>query len=103
MTGSRIYYTRLVSQFRRVLNDHLILSVLAIFVGCLTGVAVALFREFIALVQFTTFQAEVERVSSFAAELPWWHVVSVPMLGGLLVGVITYRYLPGRRPHNGPT
>ena len=82
MTGSRIYYTRLVSQFGRVLrNDHLVLSVLAIFVGCLTGVAVALFREFIALVQFTTFQAEVERVSSFAAELPWWHVVSVRLAG----------------------
>ena len=24
------------------------------------------------------------------------------MLGGLLVGVVTYRYLPGRRPHNVP-
>ena len=103
MTGSRISYTRLVSRFGQVLrNDHLVLSVLAIFVGCLTGVAVALFREFIALVQFATFQAEVERISSFAAELPWWHVVSVPMLGGLLVGVLTYRYLPGRRPHNVP-
>ena len=65
MTGSRIYYTRLVSQFGRVLrNDHLILSVLAIFVGCLTGVAVALFREFIALVQFTTTATITARVNA---------------------------------------
>lgn len=103
MAGSRISYSRFVNQFGQVLrNDHLILSVLAIFVGCLSGIAVALFREFIALVQFAAYQAEVERVSSFAAQLPWWHVLAAPVLGGLLVGVICYRYLPGRRPHNVP-
>ncbi len=101
MPESRITYLRLLSKFRRMLrNDHLVLSVLAIVVGSLTGAAVVAFRELIALIQLATYQAEAERISDYVATLPWWHVVSVPTLGGLLVGILVYRYMPGRRAHN---
>ncbi|MEK9724842.1 MAG: hypothetical protein VW405_15335 [Rhodospirillaceae bacterium] len=95
MPELRISYVGLLSRFRRLLrNDHLILSVLAIIVGGLIGLAVVLFREAIALVQHITFRSEAERISTYVADLPWWHVVSVPTLGGLLVGILVY----GRRP-----
>jgi len=101
MPESRITYLRFLSKVRRLLrNDHLVLSVLAIIVGCLTGGAVVAFRELIAFFQWLAYRAEAERISDFAAQLPWWHVVSVPTVGGLLVGILVYRYMPGRRPHN---
>ncbi len=101
MTGPRIFNPRLVAQFGEVLrNEHIVLCVLALFLGCFAGAAVALLREFIATLQLLFFNAEVERLSFTVAKLPWWHVVIVPTLGGLLVGILTYRYLPGRRPHN---
>ncbi|MDD9878788.1 MAG: chloride channel protein [Magnetovibrio sp.] len=79
-------------------NDHLILSVLALVVGCIAGAAVVVLREMIALVQFVGFRAEAERLADYAAELPWWHVIAVPTVGGLVVGVLVYRFLPDRRP-----
>ena len=101
MSGPNFSYPRLVVGIGQVLrNEHILLCVLALFVGCFAGVAVALFREFIAVLQFILFKTEVERLSQFAAELPWWQVVSVPIFGGLIVGILTYRYLPGRRPQN---
>ena len=101
MPESRITYLRLLAQFRRLLrNDHLVLSVLAIIVGCASGAAVVAFREVIELIEWVTYGAKGERIAVYAAELPWWHVVSVPTVGGLLVGILVYRYLPERRPQS---
>jgi len=101
MPETRLTYNRVLTQFRQLLrNDHLVLSVLALFVGCLVGVAVVIFRIAIGVFQSATFQAEAERLAAFAAEAPAWQVISVPTLGGLLVGFLAYRYMPGRRPHN---
>ena len=101
MAESRISYSGVSALFGRVLqNEHIVLVILAILVGCLVGVAVALFREFISTVQTVTFQTDLERLPSVIAELKWWHILSVPTLGGLLVGLLSYYFLPGRRPHN---
>ena len=101
MAESRISYSGVSALFGRVLqNEHIILVILAILVGCMVGVGVALFREFISIVQSITFQTELDRLSSVIAELKWWHIISVPTLGGLLVGLLSYYFLPGRRPHN---
>ena len=52
MVISRLKYARLLLAARRVIrNDHLILMVLALVVGCASGAAVVAFRETIELVQ----------------------------------------------------
>ena len=77
-------------------SEHVVLGVLAVVVGVLAGVGAVLFRYAIDLVQWTTFGggALVER----AAAMPGWQVVAIPCLGGLLIGVLCARVLPGGQP-----
>jgi CIC family chloride channel protein len=99
MTTSRLTYIRILLRIRRLLrNDHLVLSVLGIFVGCATGGAVILFREFIQFTQLGLFGSETEDLFHQVATLPWWQVLAVPTGMGLVVGLLIYHFLPGRRP-----
>lgn len=99
MTKSRFTYIRILLRFRRVLrNDHLVLSVLGIIVGCATGGAVIVFREFIQLTQLGLFNSDTEDLFHQIESLPWWQVLAAPTLMGLVVGLIIYNFLPGRRP-----
>ncbi len=95
LTGSRI-----LMWLRRVIrNDQLILSVLALFVGAAGGGAVILFREAIILVQTLAYGSGTESLYRHAETLPWWHLILAPSAGGLLIGILVYRFMPGRRPH----
>lgn len=80
-------------------NDQLVLSVLAVAIGGLAGLAAIVFRYGIDVVQRLSFGFGGERVASLAADLPWWQLLLVPSLGGLVVGVFIYAFMPGRRPH----
>ena len=81
-----------------VRNDQLVLSLLALVVGVLAGGAVVGFREGIALVQSLGFGTGSERLFQHAATLPWWQIVAVPTIGGLVVGLLIRIGLPGARP-----
>ena len=59
-------------------NDHLILMVLALVVGCASGAAVVGFREVIGLIQFVFYGTTDERLASFVQTLPWWQVLMAP-------------------------
>ncbi|HEC90505.1 MAG TPA: CBS domain-containing protein [Alphaproteobacteria bacterium] len=92
--------SRLLFVLRRFLkNDQLILSVLSLVVGGMAGWAVVLFRKTIELVQLAAFGYGGERLLYHTAGFAWWHVVLTPALGGLVIGVFVYRFMPGRRPH----
>lgn len=99
MANTRFTYIRILLRFRRVLrNDHLVLSVLGIFIGCATGAAAILFREFILLIQFSLFQSDTENLLVHLVDLPWWQILLVPSGAGLLIGLFVYHFLPDRRP-----
>lgn len=83
---------------RFVRNDHLLLALLAVVVGCVGGGAVVVFREAISFFQTLYFGSGTERFYAHAKDLPWWHLVAGPMLGGLAVGVVLHHVMPGRRP-----
>ena len=94
LTGSR-----LLMWLRRIIrNDQLILSVLALFVGAAGGGAVILFREAIVLVQTLAYGSGTESLYRHAEALPWWHLILAPSAGGLLIGLLVSRLMPGRRP-----
>ncbi|PIW25946.1 MAG: chloride channel protein [Rhodospirillales bacterium CG15_BIG_FIL_POST_REV_8_21_14_020_66_15] len=99
MVISRFKYARLLLAARRVIrNDHLILMVLALVVGCAAGAAVVAFRETIDLVQFLFYGTGHARLTPHAAGLQWWHVLLAPAVGGLIVGIFVHLLLPNRRP-----
>ncbi len=99
MGKPRFSYLRIVTAFRQVLrNDQLVLSVLALFVGSLAGGAVIVFREAISGFEWIFFGTASERLVSHIGGLAWWHILAVPTTGGLIVGLIIYKWMPGGRP-----
>lgn len=79
-------------------NDPIILLISAAVIGVLVGYAAIGFRLALDFVQVLGFGFGGENVFSQAAQLEWWHVVAVPTVGGLLVGVFVRYVMPGRRP-----
>ena len=77
-------------------NEQIILSILAVLIGVAAAYSSIAFRELIALVQWAGFGT---RVTAQVAHLPWWQVVLVPALGGLVVGFLVRLFQQGGRPH----
>ena len=86
------------SMKQAVRHDHLVLAVLALIVGLFAGGAVIIFRETANWIQWAYYNTETDRFYWIAQELPWWMLLSVPTIGGLLVGVLVHWTLPDRRP-----
>ncbi len=73
------------------------LSLLAIVVGLIGGIASIAFIEGISAIQFLGFFTTSEYLASRVAKLPWWQIVLVPTIGGLIVGLLSYFWMPNRR------
>jgi CIC family chloride channel protein len=94
-----ITYNGVLKQLRRLIaNDHLILVVLAMVVGTVSGGAVIGFREAISFIQLMLYGSGSERLFSSANALPWWQILLVPMAGGMVVGIMVHFLLPKKRP-----
>lgn len=66
---------------------------IALLIGFAAGGAAVLFRLGIDAIQATLYGTEdVRLLHSFAATLPWYSVVLIPVFGGLIVGLILHRY-----------
>ncbi len=71
---------------------------IALVIGILAGFAALLFRIGIAALQSAVYGAEdIDFLHSFAATLPWYMLLLVPVLGGLIVGVILHRFTADAR------
>ncbi len=70
---------------------------IAIFIGIVTGYAVLGFRYLIISIENLVYGAGGFDLHSHAATLEWWHLVLVPIVGGLIVGQIVTRLAPSRR------
>ncbi len=100
MNGTGSTDSRL-SRLRRGLvgNDRVSLLFLALVIGIAGGAAVIAFRECISLVQNVLYGSDTKHLYSYVVGLAPWHRLLVPTAGGLLIGVLVYNFLPGRRPH----
>lgn len=84
--------------FRKLLrNDQLVLAMLSVFIGLVGGGLVIALREGILFFQSNFYGAPGERLYDVIAELAWWHILAVPTLGGLAVGVLVRFGLPEAR------
>ncbi len=71
---------------------------IAVVIGIAAGAAAVGFRGAInALQGFLYGTDDVARLHSFARTLPWYWIVTLPILGGLVVGVILHRFTPDGR------
>lgn len=62
------------------------ISILAVFVGVVSGyAAIGLYLAISGLVRLT-FGVDEETLATGASSLDWWHIVIVPVIGGLVVG-----------------
>ncbi|WP_420005787.1 chloride channel protein [Arenibacterium sp. LLYu02] len=71
---------------------------IALVIGVAAGFAALFFREGITWLQGTVYGAEdLDLLHSFAATLPWYVLLGIPTLGGLVVGIVLHRYTPDGR------
>ena len=99
MYSRRLRLNRLLMRLRLVIrNDQLILSILAVLVGVITGIGVIFIRESIDFVQGIFLGGSSDKLIDSLLILPWWRILLVPTLGGLMVGLFVYYLIPGRKP-----
>lgn len=89
-----------VAEYRRVLSvmktrgpSQVQFWFIALAIGLLGGVAAVLFRLAIDLLQGLAYGSDdPNALHSFAVGLPWYHLLIIPMIGGLIVGFIFDRF-----------
>ena len=79
-------------------NDQVLLFFLAAIIGMAAGYGAIAFRLLVAGQHYVLFGNPMDRIFSSAVSLPWWHLIMVPTLGGLAIGLFTRYVLPGRLP-----
>ncbi|MBF0460049.1 MAG: chloride channel protein [Magnetococcales bacterium] len=89
------WYRQLVATFR--VNEHIVLSVVAVFIGLLVGYGAIFFRTLISLFQMLFMGNGHEGVVAIVQSLPGWHILLMPMLGGLIVGGLVHFFLAHAR------
>ncbi|OIQ42631.1 MAG: voltage-gated chloride channel [Roseobacter sp. MedPE-SWde] len=71
---------------------------IALLIGICAGLAALLFRKGISALQAWVYGAEdANYLHSFAADLPWYWLILIATLGGLIVGLILDRFTPDGR------
>lgn len=95
---SPIAHARL--QWRRLVrNEHVILGLLALAIGIAAAYGALVFRYAVDFIQIAGFGFSLDEFLLEVAALPWWHIVAVPAVGGLLVGLFTQFVHRGGPPH----
>lgn len=90
LNGWRVLRERGPSQFQFWL--------IALIIGIAAGFAAVFFREAIAALEAFAYRSHGLRdVHSAAERLPWYWLLAVPILGGLVVGIILDRFTPDAR------
>jgi len=90
----------LLNRMRRLVkSEQLVLSLLALVVGAMAGGGTILFRDGILLVQSLVYGWGEESLHEHLKGLSSLHLVLGPTVGGLVVGIFIYKFLPGQRPH----
>lgn len=77
--------------------DEVQFWVIAFFLGTAAGAAALLFRLGIGTLETLLYGAQNHAVLAAASAMPWWALVAIPTMAGLLVGLILHRFTPDGR------
>lgn len=77
---------------------HFQFWLIALAIGIASGFAAMLFRKAIEALQSALYGTDnINRLHSFAETLPWFWILLIPMVGGLVVGIILHLFTPDGR------
>ncbi|MTH76197.1 chloride channel protein [Paracoccus aestuariivivens] len=71
--------------------------IIALLIGICAGLAALAFRMGISALQRLAYGTDDMTMATVAGHLPWWWVLAVPVIGGLVVGLILDRFTPDGR------
>ncbi len=78
-------------RLRRVLrNEHLLLGVMALAVGAVAAYGALIFRLAVDAIQEIAFGMPLDVAVPSLETLAWWHIMLVPTVGGLLIGLFLH-------------
>lgn len=72
---------------------------LALVIGVLVAYAALIFRWLIGVFQLPWLGTQSLRVASAASEISFLYILLAPAIGGVIVGYLLERHMPGRRAH----
>ncbi len=99
MPKRRFTYGHIQTAFSTIIqNEHLLLVTLGLIVGCIAGSAVILFREAIQHIEIFLYGMPTRMLATYETSIAPWKQILIPGLGGLVVGLITWKFMPGGRP-----
>jgi len=88
-----------VPNIRAFLDEHQPrLWLISLLVGIGVAFAAIAFRELIGAVQWLWLNDNRERVISAVRDVPWYHVLLAPAIGGLVIGIMLEKLMPQKRP-----
>lgn len=108
--GSRAVFAALAERVRRVLSraldeaksaEHTFMVVVAVAIGFLGGLGAVGFRLLIKLVQRGSWGGW-DYTLDLVASHPWWAIILIPAVGGLIVGPLVYFFAPEAKGHGVP-
>lgn len=71
---------------------------IALAIGIIAGFAALFFRKGINALQAALYGTDdVRHLHSYAQDLPWYWILVIPIIGGLVVGLILHRFTPDGR------
>ncbi len=98
--ASEASYGRLLHNVTDFFADRqLLVWTLALVIGIGVAYAALAFRTAIGIVQLPWLGTTSESVYGTARHLPWYVILLAPAVGGLIVGILLERFVPGRRAH----
>ena len=87
-----VYVTAKIRQILR--NNQFILALLAVVIGIIAGLGEVVFQAGIDLFTYL-FRTGLPDLK----DLPWWQILAMPTVGGLIVGFMVHNLFPNQRPH----
>lgn len=93
----RSKYNRITNVIGKSGRAQIIFWLLALLIGTAAGFAAVGFRLGISAIERLVYGSDDMHLATVAAGLPWYWLVIVPMIGGLIVGLILDRFTPDAR------
>ncbi len=82
-------------------NEHTVMAVLAVIVGLAGGFGAVGFRHLINFFQ-TLAYGSPDELLQVVADQPWYHILWIPAIGGLMVGPLVYFFAREAKGHGVP-
>ena len=95
---SKNKYIKLKNIFFNFINDdYFYLIILSIIVGILVSIFAILFRLSFETLQTLFYSAPLDSNSIKLGDIPWYILLIVPTIGGLVIGILLHNFMPNRR------